>query len=185
LQRLFEAGLIVGGCVALLAVVGAPFAIRVVGGSKFDASIAVLQTLGIGIPATYLVATWSFALLSLRRYRALMACNAIALTTALLLSALLIPAYGARGAGVVTASLELLLAGAYGVALSRIDSKLRPSLHLLPRIAISAGLGLAAGLALPVPSIVAAAAACGIYLSLLFQLRAFPAEVWLALRGRA
>jgi O-antigen/teichoic acid export membrane protein len=184
LQRMFEVGLMLGCLIAVLAVVGAPFGIHLVGGAKFDRSVAVLRILGVGIPATYLVATWSFALLSLHRHAALMICNAVALVTAFALSGILIPAYGARGAGIVTGVLELVLSSAYCVALWRARRELRPDMRLVPRIALAVGAALAAGLLLPVPSLPGAVIAGAVYLAVLLALRAFPAELWLAIRGK-
>jgi O-antigen/teichoic acid export membrane protein len=185
LQRLFEGGLLLGCLIAICVVVGAPFGIQLIGGAQFHSSITVLRILGIGIPATYLVAIWSFGLLSLHRHRALMVCNAIALASAFVLSGLLIPAYGARGAGAVTGGLELVLSSAYWVALARSRRELAPSVRLLPRIAIAVAAALAVGLTLPVPSAVATVLAAALYLIVLFALGAVPSELWAAIRRRA
>ncbi len=102
----------------------------------------MLQILGAGIIGTFLVATWSFALLTLRMYRELIWINGAAVVLAVMLSAVLIPAHGARGAAVTTATLEVALALAYGVALSRRRPDLRPSLAGVPRVALALARGL-------------------------------------------
>jgi len=79
MQRLFEVSVILGAWVALAVGLGAPFAIAVVGGSRFDDAIPVLSILGVAMIGTFLVATWSHGLLSLRRNRELLLANVIAL----------------------------------------------------------------------------------------------------------
>jgi O-antigen/teichoic acid export membrane protein len=184
LQRLFEAGLIVGGAVALGLFVGAPFAVQVVGGPTFAASVTVLRILALGVPATYLVATWSFALLSLKRYRELIVVNGVMVLTAIALCAILIPPYASHGAAVVTATLELLLACGYAIALMRRDRDLRPSLDRLPRIALALSVAFAISLLVPVPSVLAVAVGLGVFAVMLAALRALPDELIHAVSSR-
>jgi O-antigen/teichoic acid export membrane protein len=186
LQRLFEGGLILGGWIALGLVVGAPFAIEVLGGASFDPSIAVLRILAVGVPATFLVATWGFALLSLKRYRELIVVNAMIVALAIVLCPLLIPAYGARGGAMVTATLEVALAAGYAVALMRGHSHLRPSLGQVPRIALALGVAFAVALVLPVPAIVGVLAGTLVFALLLKIMGGLPDELTQALaRWRA
>ncbi|MFI5010704.1 MAG: oligosaccharide flippase family protein, partial [Solirubrobacterales bacterium] len=129
LQRLFEGALLLGGWLSLCLVAGAPFAVAVVGGPGFAPSVGVLRILGAGVPWTFLVATYSFALLSLQLYRQLIAVNALIVLTAVLLSIAVIPAGGADGAAIVTVSLEVLLGGGYLLVLLRLRPHVRPSLR--------------------------------------------------------
>ena len=67
LQRLFEASTIVGAAIALMLALGAEFAVEVIGGlPEFEESVPVLRMLALALVTAFLVATWSFALLSLR-----------------------------------------------------------------------------------------------------------------------
>lgn len=185
LQRLFETSLIVGGAVALGLFVGAPFAIGVVGGPSFQPSVTVLRILALGVPATFVLAVWSFGLLSLKRYRQLVLVNALTVVTAIALCAALIPLYGARGAAVVTATLEVLLAAGYAVALARRRPDLHPQLGRVPRIAFALATSFAVALLLPVPSVAAAAVGVPMFLLLARTLGAVPHELLHALpRGR-
>src|SRR5208282_4519375 len=95
--RVFEGALIAGAWVALVIVVGAAFGIHLIAGTKGNPSISVLRIMAIGVPATYVVSSWGYVLLSLRKYLQLVIANASALLLAILLSALLIPALHARG----------------------------------------------------------------------------------------
>lgn len=184
LQRLFEAGLIVGGAIALAMFVGAPFAIKVIGGPGFAPSVTVLRILAVGVPATYLVATWSFALLSLKRYRELIVVNGVMVVTAIALCVALIPPYASRGAAIVTATLEVLLASGYAIALMRHQRDLRPSLSQVPRIALALAVAFAVALIVPVPSILAVMIGLPIFAAMLAALGALPEELLQAVRDR-
>jgi O-antigen/teichoic acid export membrane protein len=179
---LFDGGVVVGGFFSLGVIVGAPFAIRVVGGSQFRASVETLQILGVGTIGTFLVAIWSFALLTLRLYRELIIVNGLIVVLAIALSLLLIPAYQADGAAAVTATLEIALAGAYAAVLRFRRPDLRPSLQQTPRVALALAAAFAVGLLLPVGSLLATIAASLVLLACLLALRAVPAEFLHALR---
>jgi O-antigen/teichoic acid export membrane protein len=184
LQRLAEGGVILGGWIALGLVVGAPFVVSVVGGQDFRGSVEVLRILGAGAPFTFLVATWAFALLSLKLYRELIVVNGLIVALAVVLSAVLIPSLGARGAAIVTVSLEVLLAGGYVVALARARPQLRPSLAQLPRIAAALALAFGVALAVPVPSVAAVAIGSLVLAGSLYMLGALPEELAQALLSR-
>jgi len=153
----------------------------VIAGTKGNPSIPVLRIMAIGVPATYLVSSWGYVLLSLRKYVQLVAANASALLLAMLLSALLIPALHARGGAITTVVLELWLAGAYIVFLSR--QAIVPPRAFLARFALAVALGLLAGGALlqahagPVVEVVAVAVASAVYFAALWFLRAIPSEL--------
>jgi O-antigen/teichoic acid export membrane protein len=184
LQRLFDGALVVGGFFSLCVIVGAPFAIAVVGGPKYHPSIAVLQILGVGVIGSFLVAIWSFALLSLRLFRELIIVNGITVLAAVALSLLLIPSYHADGGAVVTATLEIALALTYAVVLSRRRPELRPSLSGVPRVALALAVAFAVAEALPVGSVPAVIAGALVLFAGLLALRALPAEFLQALRRR-
>ncbi len=184
MQRLFDGSLVVGGFFSLCVIVGAPFAIGVVGGPKYHPSIAVLQILGVGIIGSFLVAMWSFALLTLRLYRELIVVNGITVLVSVALCLLLIPRYHAHGGAVVTATLEIGLAGAYAAVLSRRRPDLRPSLRLAPRVALALAAAFAVGEVLPFGSVVAVIAGGLVMLACLLALRAVPAEFLHALQRR-
>jgi O-antigen/teichoic acid export membrane protein len=184
LQRMFDGSMVTGACVSLGVIVGAPFAVAVVGGQEFHASIGVLQIMGVGVIGTFLVATWSFALLTLRLYRDLIIVNGAIVTLAVVLSLLLIPSHQADGGAVMTATLEITLAGAYAAVLAYRRPDLRPSPKVVPRVALALAIALCVGLLLPVSTVVAVVISGAVMLALLFALRAVPAEFLDALRRR-
>jgi len=184
LQRLFDGSLVVGGFFSLCVIIGAPFAVQVIGGPKFHPSVVALQIMGAGIVGTFLVAVWAFALLSLRLYRELIIVNGLVVALAAALCAVLIPAHAARGGAIVTATLELVLAGAYAIALGYRRPELRPSLRLVPRVALACGIAFVVAALLPVHPVLAVLAGSVSMLGCLIALRALPAEFHQALRQR-
>jgi O-antigen/teichoic acid export membrane protein len=178
-SRLVQTALVVGGVFCVAIAIGAPVATAIIGGAKLDPAIDVLRLLGFGVPFTFLIATWSFILLSLHRHTALLVANALAVAVALVLSLILIPEYGADGAAITTVSLEVLLATAYCVA---VDREMRPTVSGALRVLVPLGAALAAGFLIPVPAVPATLIALAIYAALALALRAVPAEIAAALK---
>jgi len=183
--RVTEAALIAGAWFGLSMVLGAQFAIDVVAGDDGQRAVTVLRILGVGVTATFVVAAWGFVLLSRRRYVALLRSNAIAFSLAVALSVVLIPWLGARGAGIVTATLEVSLAVLYAAALARELPGLRAGAVLAPRLVVALSAALAVGTPLllvhPVPATVAGGVT---YFGVLWALRAIPPELLDALPRR-
>ena len=121
-------------------------------------------------------------LLSLRSYRLLIATSIAMVALAIALCEILIPSHGARGAAVVTLSLELVLVCAYGATLYITHRELQPGLAPLARIALALGLGFGAALAVPVSSVPAALIGSAVLAAAAVALRAVPVELWHALR---
>jgi O-antigen/teichoic acid export membrane protein len=185
LGRTTETALIIGGLVVIVILLGASFGIKIVGGDEFAPSASALRILSAGVWATYLVATWSFALLALQRYRDMVIANGVSLLLAVALSVILIPAAGADGGAITTAVLELFLAAANGFLLFRARRDLRPGASILPRLALAlvAGLGIGAAL-LAVHEVAAVAGGSLAYIGVLFALKAVPPELLEAVRRR-
>ena len=78
---------------------------------------------------------WSFALLSLKRYAALLIPNLAAAITAAVGTLVLVPPWGAEGAALATCGAEAVLAVGYLIALWRVDRTLVPSFAVLPAAA--------------------------------------------------
>ncbi|HLI31911.1 MAG TPA: oligosaccharide flippase family protein [Solirubrobacteraceae bacterium] len=181
--RAFEGAVIAGGWFAIIVVLGAKFAIEVIAGAKGAPAASVLQIMGIGVTATFLVSALGFALLAQRMHRALLIANAAVLALALTLSLTLIPALHARGGAATTAALELSLASAYVVILWR-QGVAPPApfiLRFLPALAIALALG---ALALSVHPVLAVAVASAVYFLLLRGSGAIPQELIDALPWR-
>ena len=141
LQRMFDVGLLLGPLTAIVVAFGAEPGIRLIAGSASAPSADVLRIQGLALAATFLVATWGFALLSLRAHREIIGANALAFALATGLVLALAPAHGARGAAVAMSVTEVVLAAAYGVLLMRSRPELRVSLRMVPRVAAGDGRG--------------------------------------------
>jgi O-antigen/teichoic acid export membrane protein len=185
LQRMFDSGLVLGGAFGLALAVGAPFVVTVVGGPGYADAVLPLRILGAGLPATFLVATWAFALLSLERYRDLIVVNGLAVVLAIVLSLVLIPGLGAKGAAIVTTTLEVALATGYAIALARASPELRPQLGSLWRIVAAFAVAAAVGFIVPLPALPVTIVAMTVLLALLYVLDLIPAELVSALVRRA
>jgi O-antigen/teichoic acid export membrane protein len=177
LQRMFDVALVIGVGFSLLIVTGARFAVTVVAGTGHGPTVTALHILGCAAPATFLVATWAYALLALREHRSLLGANALAVAAMCTLVPILAHAHGAQGAAIAAVATEYVLAAAYAVALMRPHPEMRVSVGNAPRVAISAALALAPVIALRPPSVVAAVVAGLIYAAAALALRAVPREV--------
>lgn len=184
-SRIFDTNLIVGSLFAVVVAIGAPVAMDVIGGDSLDDAIPVLRTLAIGVPFTFMLATWAYALLSMRMHRPLLLVNLVAVVLAIALSLLLIPSHGARGAGWVTAALEVTLAAGYLLCVVRADRELRPPLRGLVRVVPATAVALAAGLLAPVPAVPATILAVIVHATIVLATRALPEEIAAALRARS
>jgi O-antigen/teichoic acid export membrane protein len=176
LGRVFEVSLLLGVFVSVLVGVGAPLAIRIVGGGGFEQAAHLLAIQGVGLGASFVAAVWSFGLLSLGRTKDIMVIHLTVLIVGGTGVAILVSADGAQGAAIGTAVGEVVLALLTGAALTRADRRLTPPLRVVPAVAVAAGLAsltLLAGL----PTLAACAVAGLVYLVAAFVLGAVPKEL--------
>jgi O-antigen/teichoic acid export membrane protein len=148
-----------------------------VAGPQFAASATVLQIQGLAMIATFVLAGWSFALLSLRRYRGLLVANASAFVVSCSLTLVLAGTDGAEGAAVATVAAETALAVGLLAVLVRGYPQLRPSAKVVVKVVLAALPAIALALLPDVPSVVRALLALGAYGLVIAATRAVPAEV--------
>jgi O-antigen/teichoic acid export membrane protein len=177
LDRIFQVSLIlgVGGALGLLA--GAEFIVEVVAGPRFAGAAAVLRIQGLAMIASFVLAGWSFALLSLKRYRSLLLANASALVVSCVLTLTLAATYGARGAAWATICGETTLAMGSLAALLSGHPELRPPLAVLPKVALAAIPGVALALVPGLASLPRALLALASYALLIALTHAVPQEI--------
>lgn len=176
LGRVFEVSLIVGAWVSVSIAVGAPLAIALIGGHKFAAATPVLAIQGIAVGAMFVSLVWANGLLSLGLYRQIMALNLIALAGNAALVTLLVIADGARGAAIGTAIAEIAVAVAQAVVVVRGRPQLRPSLRIVPPVALASALGLAPLALTGLPDIVRLCLSTALFGGVLLLTRAIPRE---------
>jgi O-antigen/teichoic acid export membrane protein len=181
-QRLVDIALIVGTWMALATILGATVAIDIVAGAAFEPAVPVLQIQGAALLAGFLAITGALALVSLHRHVVILVGNLAGLTAIIVLTAALVPEYGAKGAAVATLAAESGVVVFYGFVLfgSRV---VHYDLELVPRIAI-AGAASAALVLTPLERIPLVVAATVVYWAVLVVLRGIPSEVIDALLRR-
>jgi O-antigen/teichoic acid export membrane protein len=175
-QRLFDSSILLGTLLVLCLVAGARFAIAAIAPiDAFGDAVPVLRLQALAVVFTFLVAAFSFVLLSLKRYRAVLWSNLAALVVASAGTPLLAPTMGAEGAALATTAAEAVLAIAYLLALRRTDPSLVPRFEAVPRVAVAAAFGACAVL-LRLPAVLEAALASAAYLSACLVLGVVPRE---------
>jgi O-antigen/teichoic acid export membrane protein len=183
LQRLFDMAVILGAWTAVCVVLGAGPAIDFVGGPDYEPAEEVLRVQGVALASTYLVAVWATGLWALREQRALAWANVAGVATAGLLTAALIPGYGALGAAIAMTAAEVFLAALYAFVLMRRRPYLRPELGIVPRTLVAAAPALGLWFT-PLPDIVNVVLATAVFFALLVALGGMPVEVKKALVDR-
>jgi O-antigen/teichoic acid export membrane protein len=181
-QRLIDIALIVGTWLALSTAFAAEIAIDVVAGSEFEPAVPVLQIQGAALLTTFLGVTGGLALVSLHRHVALLVGNLVGLTAAVVVTAVLVPEFGAKGAAVATLIADCILVLIYAVALFG-SGRIHYDAELVPRIAIAAALAGSLAL-LPLGNLALVVAATLVYWGVLFAVRGLPGEVIDALLRR-
>jgi O-antigen/teichoic acid export membrane protein len=184
LQRLFEVSTALGAWIALCICVGAPFAIEVVAGPKFEESVDILRIQGLGLVTAFLVATWLFALLSLKLFRQLLVANAIAAVVSVAGTLALAPGLGGKGAAIATVAAEASLALGCLVAMRRARRALSPRIAVIPKVIAAVAAGLAPALLIDVHPVIEVVLSSIAYFAVLLALRGLPYELFNALRRR-
>jgi O-antigen/teichoic acid export membrane protein len=190
LGRVFDVSVIAGAWVAVSVAVGAPLAIAIVGGAEFKPAVPVLAIQGVALGAMFVSLVWAYALLSLGLYRQILSISVGALVLTALLVAPLVALDGARGAAIGVAVAEIAAAVAQCLVVVRSRPQLRPSLRVLPRVAVAAALGLVPLAFSGVPTIARLVISTALFGLVLLVGRAFPPELidllpWIARRDRA
>jgi O-antigen/teichoic acid export membrane protein len=176
IERVFEVSLITGVFMSLAIALGADFAIEVVGGSAFASAGPVLAIQGVSVGATFVGTVWGFGMLSLGRHRAILVFNLAALGALIVAVSILASLDGAQGAAIGASGVELAYAFLGARLLVHGHAHLQPSLRVVPKVALAAGVAAAPAL-LAVSEPVRVALAAIVYLVMLVLLRALPAEL--------
>jgi O-antigen/teichoic acid export membrane protein len=177
LSRIFEVSLILGVAAALALVAGAHFVINVVAGPTYAGAVDVLRVLAFALIASFVVACWSFGLISIQRYRSLLTVNAAAFVVSSVLTVILASSHGATGAAVATICGEFALALGSLIALARGHPQFRPHLAIVLKVSFAAAPGLALAFLSDLPSLVCALLAVALYGVLIVVTRATPKEI--------
>ncbi len=184
LQRLSEAMIIVGVWVAMSVVLGAAFAIEVLAGGSADPAVAVLQLQGIAIALSFVANVWSFGLLSLARYRAVLAITSTGVLTVTVLTLALEPSLHAQGAALAIVAGDSVQALLAFVVLRRSVANSRFPVALTVRVGSACALGFAVLLIPGLSSFTRTIVATVVYFGALLAVGAIPEELAQAFRER-
>jgi O-antigen/teichoic acid export membrane protein len=177
LGKTFDVCLLLGLATGLALITGAHFIIGLVAGPTFGPAAAVLRIQGFALIATFVGAVLGYGLLSLERYRAVLAINLTVLVLSGVLTGILGARYGAEGAATATAVVELLYTAMLAIAVMRAGTRPQISIAGAPRALLAALLGALALLPPDLPPVAKPLLAVTIYCGCLFAFRAVPAEL--------
>jgi O-antigen/teichoic acid export membrane protein len=177
LARVFEVSLIVGAWVSVSVAIGAPLAIGLIGGAAFKPAVSVLAIQGVGLGAMFVSVVWGNGLLSLGVYRLILAINLAALAFNAAIVSVLIPLDGSRGAAIGTAVAEIVAAVAQAAAVCWRRPALRPSLRIVPRVALAAAAGITPLALSPLPTVAKLALSTVLFGTVALLAGAFPPEL--------
>ncbi len=184
LGRIFDATLIFGVGAALGVSAGSGFIVSVVAGPHYAGAASVLAIQAWAMVASFVVAGWSFGLLSLHKHRSLLITNLLSLVVSVVLTLVLAAGDGAQGAAIATIGCEATLAVSTLAALTRRRPAYRPQAAVMLKVAAAAGLAAAAAFVPDLPSLVAALVAMAVYAVVVLALGAVPGELRELLPGR-
>ena len=174
-------GLVAGVVAALALALGAPAIMDVLGGDKADAAVPVLRIQAIAVATTFFAFGTGATLLSLRRHRALLVVNVLALVTAAALAAVLADAHGAKGAAWATVAGEGVLVLGQTVALAR-SIRIGGVIPAAAAVAFAVGCAVGAFVLLPIPNVPATLIACAIYAAIVTASGQLPPQIRALLR---
>lgn len=177
LDRIFAAMLVCGVGTALVISSGSDFIVSVVAGPHFAAAGPVLGIQAWAIVASFLIAGWSFGLLSIHEHRGLLVANAAAFAVSVVLTLVLAASEGARGTALATVCGETTLALASLVALVRARPALRPNPLVITKVLLAGGTAALAAFLPDLTSLARAVVAAVVYVVVALVLRAVPAEL--------
>jgi O-antigen/teichoic acid export membrane protein len=184
-DRVFRISVLAGGCLLVGLVLGAPFAIDVVAGSRFAPSADVLRIQAVALALSFVATTLTYALLSLRRHREILVVACSALFVNVILVVILGDRWGADGAAVATIVAELVAVGTAALALRSASRAVLPGAGIFLRVAPAVAIGLLPWALPGLPSVVAALLGVALFSGAALVLRAVPAELWDVLPRRA
>ena len=174
--RMFHAMIVFGVAIALALVLGASFVIDVIAGPDFAPAAGVLRIQAVTLVSVFVVVTFNYAFLSLRKHRTMLLITGGALVVNAVGAGILGAAHGARGAALATMVADLIAAFASGLALSNAGLPVGRWLRVVPRVALAAVPAGALWFA-PIGALPRAALGVTVYAIGLIILRAIPDEL--------
>ena len=173
--RLFELSVLMATWLVVCVEVGAAFGIHVLGAG--DPAIIVLRIQALSLVGNFTAMACGFPLLTMGRFRPVLIANLMALVVSATVTLLLAPELGARGGALAVLAGETGLGLVSALILVRAMPDARLPVSIVPVAALAGCTATAAGLLLPIPPIIAAIVATGVYLAVLALCRRLPSEL--------
>jgi O-antigen/teichoic acid export membrane protein len=177
LGRMLDVSLLLGLATGLFLLSGADFVISVIAGPRFAPAAGVLRIQGLALIASFLGSVFSFGLLSLHRYRAVLLINLTVLLLSGVLTSALAAARGAQGAAAATLIVEVLYTGMMGLAIVRAGTRPRVSVRTISCALAAALVGALALVPSGLPNVIRPALALVLYAATLLALGGVPREI--------
>lgn len=176
--RMAELAFIGGTFTALALVLSAPLIVDLLTPPEGHPATAVLRLQAPAMIATFVSVACTFGLLALRRHRAILVANAVALVAVVILAVGLVDAHAARGAAVATTLAEFLLAGTIVALLHReLPAVWSGLLRTAPAVVLASAAG-AAILAVPgLPALADTAMGLSVFAAVLALAGRWPSEL--------
>jgi O-antigen/teichoic acid export membrane protein len=174
--KILTVAVICGVWMSLATALGAKFIVDVIAGQQGAGSIPVLRIHSLMFIVSFLFTAGALYLVSIRRYRPLLAAASSALALNIVLALVLIPDLGARGGALADVITEAVAAAGLTAVVVRAAPRhrVRPSLLAALVLACTAS---ASVLLLPIGSLAQASGATVIYFTVLVVAGAVPQEV--------
>ena len=180
-RRIFELAMVAGVGVALVIVLIAPFAVRVLAGPSGAPAVPVLQIQGLSLIATFIAAASAFLLLSVHRNKSMLIASCAAFVTNLVLTCVLVPIDQAEGAAIAAVIAEACMALVQTVLLLRLGY-FRLDIRSLALIVLAGAIAAAPLLIGGLASVAQTAVGAIIYVAALAAFRRLPPELWQIVR---
>lgn len=180
--RVYAVAAICGVWMTLAMALGASFVLDAVAGARGDGAVSVLRIQAAALTFSFLSATCSLTLISLRRFRpmVLTSCGALALNIALGLT--LIPGLGARGGALADVITEAVVAITLTAIVVRAIPEHRIPISIAPPLLLAAACATAVVL-LPIGAVARVLLATLVFFGVLLRTRAIPQELLRVVRG--
>jgi O-antigen/teichoic acid export membrane protein len=175
IERILELAVMAGVAVVLCVVLIAPFAIHVLAGPKGAPATPVLQIQALALLATFPSVAAGYGLLALRRNRAVLVANVVALVMNLVLTLVLVPLDHARGAAIAAVIAETCLGGGQVLLLLR-GGHGRLRLRAMITVAFAGAVG-ATPLLVSIHPLLRTIWGVAMYVAVLAVLRQLPPEI--------
>jgi O-antigen/teichoic acid export membrane protein len=177
LQRIFETSLVGGVGSAIMLSSASGWIVSVIAGPDYRAAAPVLAIQAYAMIASFVLAGWSFGLLSLHQHRGLLTANLVTLIVSVTLTLILAASHGARGAAIATVGGESTLALACLIALARGRRRYRPDPRVVGKVALAAAPAILVSSALSLTALERTAVAAAVYMGVIAATRALPREL--------